>query len=113
MRATTFWISYVSRAIRAVRMFELSPLVTAASAPASRIPACSRWSRSNPNPRTARPVNFSGRRRKAFLFLSTDRDRVALGLQLGRELRSDSATADDDDVHGPYATRPLPDQQNS
>src|SRR5436190_1651825 len=70
MRATTFWISYVSRAIRAVRMFELSPLVTAARAPASRTPACSRCSRSNPKPRTARPVNRSGRRRKALRFLS-------------------------------------------
>ena len=33
MRATTAGISKVSRAMRAARMFELSPLVTAASAP--------------------------------------------------------------------------------
>src|SRR3954453_2026097 len=51
-------------------MFELSPLVTAARAPASWTPACSRCSRSNPKPRTARPVNRSGRRRKALRFLS-------------------------------------------
>src|SRR5439155_3172520 len=70
MRATTLGISYVSRAMRAVRMLELSPLVTAARAPASRIPACSRCSRSKPNPSTARPVKRSGRRRKALRFLS-------------------------------------------
>src|SRR5438874_1810786 len=51
-------------------MLELSPLVTAASACASRMPACSRWSRSKPKPSTARPVNRSGRRRKALRFLA-------------------------------------------
>src|SRR4051812_28843629 len=70
MRATTFGIWNVSRAIRAVRTLELSPLVTAASAPASRTPACSRWSRSNPNPRTARPLHRSGSRRNALRRLS-------------------------------------------
>ena len=39
MRATTRSIPKFSRAIRAVRMFELSPLVTAATAPARSMPA--------------------------------------------------------------------------
>src|SRR5437588_523405 len=45
-------------------MFELSPPVTAATAPASRIPASSRWSRSKPKPTTFRPVHSGGRRRR-------------------------------------------------
>src|SRR5581483_8255643 len=51
-------------------MLVLSPLVTAATASASRTPACSRWSRSNPKPSTARPLHRSGKRRKALRFLS-------------------------------------------
>src|SRR5207248_8995343 len=45
--------------------------------------------------------------------LVDDGHRVALGLQLGGQLRSDSAAADDDDVHGHHATRPSPHRQNS
>src|SRR5581483_795506 len=70
MRATTCSIPKFSRAIRAVRMFELSPFVTAASAPARSTPASSRWSRSKPNPTTLVPPNPGGRRRKALAFLS-------------------------------------------
>src|SRR5258708_27441141 len=62
---------YVSRAIRAQRMFELSPLVTEAKAPASSIPACARWSRSKPKPTTVFPAKFGPRRRNARSFLST------------------------------------------
>src|SRR5947199_7018380 len=57
--------------MRAVRMLELSPLVTAARAPARSMPASSRWSRSKPKPTTVRPPKPWGRRRKALLFLST------------------------------------------
>ena len=39
MRATTFSMPKVSRATRAMRMFELSPFVTAATAAASSMPA--------------------------------------------------------------------------
>src|SRR6476619_6598629 len=42
--------------MRAERMLELSPLVTAAKALASRIPAASRWSRSKSKPSTTRPL---------------------------------------------------------
>src|SRR5829696_1765799 len=51
-----------SRATRATRMFELSPLVTAASAPAPSMPASMRRSRSKPMPCTVRPENAAPRR---------------------------------------------------
>ena len=63
----------VSRATRAARMLELSPLLTAAKAYASSMPASSRVSRSKPTPTTRRPSNRcpgagtrrgSGRRRR-------------------------------------------------
>jgi hypothetical protein len=62
MRATTFSTWYVSRAIRATMMFELSPLVTAASACARSMPAWARTSRSNPKPTTFVPEKPSGKR---------------------------------------------------
>ena len=57
MRATTRSISKVSRATRAAMMLELSPLVTAASAPAWSICASSRVSRSKPKPTMVLPPN--------------------------------------------------------
>jgi hypothetical protein len=53
MRATTLSIPNVSRETRAIRMFELSPLVTAATAAACSIPASNRRSRSKPMPAMA------------------------------------------------------------
>ena len=70
MRATTRSISKVSRATRADMMFELSPLVTAASAPACSMPASSSVSRSKPNPTIRLPPNAVGRRLNASLRLS-------------------------------------------
>src|ERR1700683_906617 len=55
--------------MRTVRMFVLSPLVTAASASASSAPAFSRSSRSNPDP-TMQGPSQSLRRRKALVDLS-------------------------------------------
>src|SRR6202522_2299004 len=55
--------------MRTVRMFVLSPLVTAARAPASNAPAFSRSSRSNPEP-TMHGPSQSLRRRKALADLS-------------------------------------------
>src|SRR5580704_16215139 len=55
--------------MRTVRMFVLSPLVTAASASASSAPAFSRSSRSNPDP-TMQGPSHSLRRRKALADLS-------------------------------------------
>src|ERR1700722_15892013 len=69
MRATTLGILYVSRAMRTVRMFVLSPLVTAARAPAWSAPAFSRSSRSKPDPTMHGPPQ-SLRRRKALDDLS-------------------------------------------
>src|SRR3954454_7346643 len=65
MRATTRSTPKVSRATRAIMMFELSPLVTAATAPASRIPASSSRSRSNPIPFTVLPAKAGPRRLNA------------------------------------------------
>ncbi len=50
MRATTRSTPKFSRATRATMMLELSPFVTAASAPASSMPASISRSRSNPIP---------------------------------------------------------------
>src|SRR5918998_2132235 len=70
MRATTVSTPKWSRAMRAQRMLELSPLVTAARAPASSTPAARRSSRSWPSPATTLPENPSGRRRNWAGFLS-------------------------------------------
>ena len=65
MRATTCWTPKVSRATRAAMMLELSPLLTAAKAPAESTPASSSVCRSKPSPVTWRPVNSGPSRRKA------------------------------------------------
>lgn len=65
MRAATFSTPNISRATRAEMMFELSPLDTAAKAPASSMPASRRVSWSKPIPVTRRPPNPGPRRRKA------------------------------------------------
>ena len=65
MRATTCWTPKVSRATRALMMLELSPLLTAAKAPAVSMPASSRVCRSKPSPVTWRPANSGPSRRKA------------------------------------------------
>src|SRR3954463_6085006 len=65
MRATTCWTPKVSRATRALMMFELSPLLTAANAPAESIPASSSVCRSKPRPVTWRPAKSGPSRGKA------------------------------------------------
>src|SRR5579864_3806352 len=71
MRATTRSTPKVSRAIRAARILELSPDVTAANASASAIFASFRASLSNPDPSTIRPLKSAGKRRKALRLRST------------------------------------------
>src|SRR3954471_2670877 len=63
MRAATCSTPNVSRATRAARMLELSPLLTAAKAYAPRMPAAMRVSRSKPMPVTVCPSNEVPRRR--------------------------------------------------
>src|SRR3954447_1426694 len=65
MRATTCWTPKVSRATRALMMLELSPLLTAAKAPAESMPASSRVCRSKPSPVTWRPAKSGPSRRNA------------------------------------------------
>src|SRR5690348_10586965 len=65
MRAATRSTPNDSRATRAAITFELSPLLTAANAPASRIPACSRTVWSKPTPMTFLPLNDDPSRRNA------------------------------------------------
>src|SRR3954449_13152960 len=65
MRATTCCTPKVSRATRALMMFELSPLLTAAKAPAESMPASSSVCRSKPSPVTCRPAKSGPSRRNA------------------------------------------------
>src|SRR3954454_1820148 len=65
MRATTCGTPKVSRATRALMMFELSPLLTAANAPAESMPASSSVCRSKPSPVTWRPAKSAPSRRNA------------------------------------------------
>src|SRR3954471_4419382 len=65
MRATTCCTPKVSRATRALMMLELSPLLTAAKAPAESTPASSSVCRSKPRPVTWRPAKSGPSRRKA------------------------------------------------
>ena len=65
MRATTRSMLYVSLATLAIMMFELSPLVTEATAIASWMPASSRRSRSKPTPTMRLPAKSAGKRRNA------------------------------------------------
>src|SRR3954466_13343791 len=65
MRATTCCTPKVSRATRALMMLELSPLLTAAKAPAESTPASSSVWRSKPRPVTWRPAKSGPSRRKA------------------------------------------------
>src|SRR3954453_8021415 len=65
IRATTCSTPKVSRATRALMMLELSPLLTAANAPAESIPASSRVCRSKPRPVTWRPAKSGPSRRNA------------------------------------------------
>src|SRR5690349_14853551 len=65
MRATTCGTPKVSRATRALMMLELSPLLTAANAPAPSMPASSSVCRSKPSPVTCRPLKSGPSRRKA------------------------------------------------
>src|SRR6476619_995698 len=63
MRATTRFTPNVSRATRAIKMLELSPLVTAATAQFGVMPASVNTSRSNPTPTIVVPLKSSPRRR--------------------------------------------------
>src|SRR6266516_4630401 len=70
MRATTMGTSNFSRARRAATMFELSPLETAAKAPASSTPARRRTSSSKPYPWTVWPLKSKRSMRNAISRLS-------------------------------------------
>src|SRR5664279_4631469 len=111
MRAITFSTLKVSRATRAPMMLELSPLLTAANAAASLIPASIRVSRSNPIPpqpmittctvvllSPGREPRFDATRQLAWGGAPYDRRCAAAGeadepvpalLLVGRPLRSD------------------------
>src|SRR5918995_182213 len=70
MRATTCATPNVSRATRAEMMLELSPLLTAANAPARSIPARPSVARSKPIPVICSPEKSAPSRRKAAGFWS-------------------------------------------
>ena len=86
-------------------MFELSPLVTAASAEASWARASSRSSRSKPEPTMVVPGQSAGSRRNALALRSMMATEWPCAVSSTPEPGADPAAADDDDVHGHHATR--------
>ena len=86
-------------------MFELSPFVTAASAPAVSVPAASRASRSNPEPDHLGPGEVRWEPVEGALGAVDDRDGVALVLELGGDAGADPPASDDDDVHREMSPR--------
>ncbi|CAM5483087.1 hypothetical protein SCALM49S_06435 [Streptomyces californicus] len=88
----------ISRATRAAMMLELSPLLTAANAPASSIPASRSVSWSKPTPVTRRPPNPDPSRRITVGSWSITAT-VCLLFQGLCESGSDAPAAHDDDVH--------------
>src|SRR4028119_354388 len=120
MRATTCWTPKVSRATRALMMLELSPLLTAAKAPAGSIPVegvgvvapAHRGEGAggvDPGVEEDLPVEAraghlpAGELRaqpaERLRVLVDDRDAVAAALQPAGDLRADTAAAHDDHVH--------------
>ena len=81
MRATTLSTPNVSRATRAARMLELSPLLTAAKASAPSIPAASSTSRSKPDAGHRPAVEALGQPLERAGLLVDDGDRVPLVLE--------------------------------
>src|SRR3954463_2590629 len=103
MRATTCCTPNVSRATRALMMLELSPLLTAAKAPAESMPASSSVCRSKPRPVTWRPGNSGPGARAAgdlraqpaegLRVLVDDRDPVAALFQPAGDGGADASAA--------------------
>ena len=100
MRATTCSTPKVSRATRATRMLELSPFVTAATAPACSMPASISRSRSKPMPCTVRAGEVGAEPGERLAAPVDDRDGVPVAGEGPGERRADPAASDDDDVHG-------------
>ena len=98
MRAITRSTPKISRAVRATMMLELSPLVTAASAPASSMPASRRRSRSKPDAVDGAAREALGQPPERLGLLVDDGDGVAAVLQDAGQAGTDPATSDDDDV---------------
>ena len=89
-----------------VRMLELSPLVTAASASACSRRLRSRWSRSKPNPDDLQPAPVRGRSDGSDLgSLSMMATEWPSSVELDCEPRTDPPATDDDDMHGDHRTR--------
>ena len=99
MRATTCWTPKVSRATRALMMLELSPLLTAANAPAESMPASSSVCRSKPRPVTCRPANSGPEPAEGLRVLVDDRDAVPDLLQPAGDGGADASAAHHDHVH--------------
>lgn len=99
MRAATFSMPNISRATRAAMMLELSPLDTAAKAPASSMPASRRVSWSKPTPVTHAATETGAQSSEGGGVLVDHGDRVPLLLQGLREGGTHPAAAHDDDVH--------------
>ena len=99
MRATTCSTPNVSRATRAEMMLELSPLDTAANAPARSIPASIRTLLVESDADDLLAVEVGAEPAERLRVLVDHGDRVAEALHRGRERRPHPAAAHDHHVH--------------
>ena len=102
MRATTFCTPNVSRATRAAMMFELSPLLTAAKASASSMPAAISVSAVEAESGDRAGPEVVAEAAERGWILVDDGDGVLEPLQVVGERRADPAAPHDDDVHGAH-----------
>ncbi len=99
MRATTCSTPNVSRATRAEMMLELSPLETAANAPARSMPASIRTFPVEPDADDLLAVEVGAEPAERLGVLVDHGDRVAEAFHRGRERRPHAAAAHDHHVH--------------
>ena len=99
MRATTCWTPKVSRATRALMMLELSPLLTAAKAPAESMPASSRVCRSKPRPGHLAAAELRAEPAEGLGVLVDDGDAVPDLFQPAGDGGADASAAHHDHVH--------------
>ena len=100
-----------SRAMRAVRMLELSPLVTAATAPACSMPASIEVVAIEAEADDLLPGEVVGQAlAEGVGVLVDDGDRVAVALEAHGELAAHPPTPDDDDMHRVSLQRRRPEQ---
>ena len=99
MRATTCWTPKVSRATRALMMLELSPLLTAAKAPAESTPGVEQRLPVEAEPGDLAAGELRAEPAEGLGVLVDDRDAVADLLQPAGDGGADASAAHHDHVH--------------